>query len=92
MQFGFGSHNVCEQIALLLQTKINRKPCGGEWILIQVDFRNAINAGKRAAIVKAVRTLPPHLLPLVCMSLQTNELLLGKAGFRARKTLNRVLI
>ena len=79
MQFGFGSHNACEQIALSLQTKINGNPCGGEWILIQVDVINAFNTGKRAAIVEAVRTLAPHLLPWVCMSLQTNDLLLGES-------------
>jgi len=35
---------------------------------IQVNVINASKTGKRAAIVEAVRTLAPHLLPWVYMS------------------------
>lgn len=78
VQCGFGAHNACEQIALFLQSKVNANLYGGRWVLVQLDVINAFNTGKRAAIVEAVRTLAPHLLPWACGSLQPNNLLLGE--------------
>ena len=61
---------------------MNGNPHEGRWILIQLDVVNAFNTGARAAIVEAVRVLAPHLLPWVCASLQSCDLLLGEAWLK----------
>jgi hypothetical protein len=73
-QTAFGGKNACELVAMTFQHLILQAAGDSQWVLLQVDIKNAFNTVQRSAIHKALLRRAPHLLPWASVCLQPTPL------------------
>ena len=76
LQTAFGGKNACELVAITFQHMILQAPTGN-WVVLQLDIRNAFNSVHRGAIAQGLSRYAPHLLPWAASCLQPAPLFVG---------------